>query len=52
MSLMSSSYFELGTPGRAKKKFAFAEIMAGLVILAVVIGLGAVAAFSAGPTLQ
>ena len=53
MSLVSSSQVELGTPRQAqKRKFAFAEILAGLVILTVVIGLGAVAAFSSGVTLQ
>jgi hypothetical protein len=53
MSLVSSSHVELGTPRQTRKpKFAFAEILAGLVILAVVIGLGAVAAFSTGITLQ
>jgi hypothetical protein len=47
MSLMSSSHIELGTPRQAKRpKFAFAEILAGLVILTVVIGLGAVAVLS------
>ena len=52
MSLASSSHIDLHTPRQAKKrKFAFAEIMAGLVILAVVIGLGAVAAFSTASTL-
>ncbi len=53
MSLVSSSHAELGTPRQARKpKFAFAEILAGLVILAVVIGLGAVAAFSSGVPLK
>jgi len=53
MSLVSSSHIELGTPRQPKKpKFAFAEVLAGLVILAVVIGLGAVAAFSSATTLQ
>jgi hypothetical protein len=52
MSLVSSSHVELHLPRQTKKpKFAIAEIMAGLVILAVVIGLGAVAAFSSGTTL-
>ncbi len=52
MSLSSSSHVDLHTPGQAKKrKFAFAEFIAGLVILAVVIGLGAVAAFSTTSTL-
>lgn len=53
MSLASSSRIDLHLPRQAKKpKFAFAEILAGLVILAVVLGLGAVAAFSNGVTLQ
>ena len=52
MSLVTSSHVDLGTSRRTKKpKFAFAEIMAGLVLLAVVIGLGAVAAFSSPLTL-
>src|SRR5262249_6117506 len=49
---LASSHVDLHTPRQTKKpKFAFAEIMAGLVILAVVIGLGAVAAFSTATTL-
>ena len=53
MSLVSSSHVDFGTPRRSKKpKFALAEILAGLVILGVVIGLSAVAAFSAGIALQ
>ena len=53
MSLVSSSHIGLGTPRQAgKPKVAFAEILAGLVILAVAIGLGAVAAFSSGVALQ
>jgi hypothetical protein len=52
MSLVSSSHIEFSTPRRTKKpKFAFAEILAGLVILAVVIGLGAVAALGSPITL-
>jgi hypothetical protein len=52
MSLASSSHVDLHTPRQAKKRrFAFAEIIAGFVLLAVVIGLGAVAAFSATTTL-
>jgi hypothetical protein len=52
MSLASSSHVDLQTPHQAqKRKFAFAEIMAGLVILAVVVGLGAVAALSTTTTL-
>ena len=51
MSLVSS-HVDLHLPRPAKKpKFAFAEIMAGLVIVAVVLGLGAVAAFSSPITL-
>ena len=42
---LASSHAELHLPPRTKKpKFAFAEIMAGVVITVVVIGLGAVAA--------
>ncbi len=45
MSLVSSSDIEFHLPPQMKKpKFAFAEIMAGLAIAVVVIGLGAVAA--------
>jgi hypothetical protein len=45
MSLVSGQV-ELHLPQQKKKpKFAFAEIMAGVVIAVVVIGLGAVAAF-------
>jgi hypothetical protein len=44
MSLVSG-HGELHLPRRTKKpKFAFAEIMAGVVIAMVIIGLGAVAA--------
>jgi hypothetical protein len=50
MSLASNA--ELHLPRHSKKpKFAFAEIMAGLVILVVVIGLGAVAVLSTPITL-
>jgi hypothetical protein len=50
MSLASNA--ELHLPRQRKKpKFAFAEIMAGLVIMAVVIGLGAMAVLSAPTTL-
>ena len=50
MSLASNA--ELHLPRQTKKpKFAFAEIMAGLVIMAVVIGLGAMAFLSAPTTL-
>ena len=42
---LASSHAELHLPRPPKKpKFAFAEIMAGVVIAMVVIGLGAVAA--------
>lgn len=52
MSLVTSSHVELGAPRQAKKpKFAFAEILAGLVILTVVIGLGAVAVLGSPTTL-
>ena len=52
MSLVSSSHVDLRLPRPAKKpKFAFAEIMAGLVIATVALGLGAVAAFSSPITL-
>ena len=50
MSLTSSSGFHLPRQGK-KPKFAFAEIMAGSVIMAVVIGLGAMAFLSAPTTL-
>jgi hypothetical protein len=51
MSLVSG-HVELHLPKQTKKpKFAFAEIMAGVVIAIVVIGLGAVAAFSSPITL-
>jgi hypothetical protein len=49
---LASSHAELHLPKQTKKpKFAFAEIMAGVVIAIVVIGLGAVAAFSSPITL-
>jgi hypothetical protein len=51
MSLVSS-HVELHLPQPKKKpKFAVAEVMAGVVIAVVVIGLGAVAAFSPPITL-
>ncbi|HEY1505167.1 MAG TPA: hypothetical protein VGF92_12755 [Stellaceae bacterium] len=51
MSLVSGRV-ELELTRQTKKpKFAFAEIMAGLVIMAVAIGLGAVAALSSPTTL-
>jgi hypothetical protein len=50
MSLAGNA--ELHLPRQTKKpKFAFAEIIAGFVILAVVIGLGAVAVLSTPITL-
>jgi hypothetical protein len=50
MSLTSSA--ELHLPRQSKKpKLAFAEIMAGFVILAVVIGLGAMAILGSPTTL-
>jgi hypothetical protein len=50
MSLASNA--DLHLPRQHKKpKFALAEIMAGLVIMAVVIGLGAMAVLSAPTTL-
>jgi len=52
MSLVSSGHIEFVAPRQTKKpKFAFAEIVAGLVILAVVIGLGAVATLGSPTTL-
>jgi hypothetical protein len=51
MSLVSS-HVDFHLPQQKKKpKFALAEIMAGIVIAAVALGLGAVAAFSAPITL-
>lgn len=51
MSLVSG-HAELHLPQPPKKpKFAFAEIVAGVVIAVVVIGLGAVAALSSPLTL-
>ena len=51
MSLISG-HAELHLPPQPKKpKFAFAEIMAGVVIAVVIIGLGAVAAFGSPITL-
>jgi hypothetical protein len=53
MSFTTSGHVDLHLPRQTKKpKFAFAEVMAGLVILAVVVGLGAVAAFSGATTLH
>jgi hypothetical protein len=52
MSLASSSHVDLALTRQTKKpRFAFAEILAGLVIAMVVLGLGAVAAFSSPITL-
>jgi hypothetical protein len=52
MSMSLASNAELHLPRQTKKpRFAFAEIMAGFVILAVVVGLGAVAALSTPITL-
>ena len=52
MSLASSSHVDLHLTRQTKKpKFAFAEIMGGLVIVTVVIGLGAVAVLSTPTTL-
>jgi hypothetical protein len=52
MSLAGSSHVELHLPRQTKRpRFALAEITAGLVILAVVIGLGAVAVLSTPTTL-
>lgn len=52
MSLVSSSPVGLDLTGQTKKpKFAFAEILGGLVIVMVVIGLGAVAVLSSPTTL-
>jgi len=49
---LASSHAELHLPQQTKKpKFAFAEIMAGVVIAVVALGLGAVAAFSSPITL-
>ena len=49
---LASSHVDFHLPQRKKKpKFALAEIMAGIVIAAVALGLGAVAAFSAPITL-
>jgi hypothetical protein len=52
MSLAGSSHGDLHLPRQTKKpRFAFAEIMAGFVILAVVIGLGAVTVLGTPTTL-
>jgi hypothetical protein len=51
MSLASNADLHLPRQQRKKPKFAFAEIVAGLVIMAVVIGLGAMAVLSAPTTL-
>jgi hypothetical protein len=52
MSLASSDHVDLRLPRQTKRpKFAIAEIMAGFVILAVVMGLGAVAVLGTPTTL-
>ena len=51
MSLASSHVDFRLRQQKKKPKFAWAEIMAGIVIAAVALGLGAVAAFSAPITL-
>jgi hypothetical protein len=52
MSMSLASNVGLHLPLQTKKpKFAFAEIMAGLVIMAVLIGLGGMAVLSAPTTL-
>lgn len=52
MSLASSSHVDLHLPRQTKKpRLAFAEIMAGFVILTVVVGLGALAVFGTPTTL-
>lgn len=52
MSLVSSSPVDLHLTGQTKKpRFAIAEIIGGLVIVMVVLGLGAVAVLSSPTTL-